>query len=177
VSDADNRYVILDGFEAPDEVAEGYEMLKGPHGFECVLTEPEDRTFGRDLRVVVDKLNEQDAEIARLRDLVADQDDGGHWYSRALMGAVVQDRDRLREALEQQSGGWMDGYREGMNDSDAIYLSRIAEQDRMLRRAAEAIAAILDAERMNLTEAERERCIAQAEAWLTDDEAAAKEDT
>jgi hypothetical protein len=57
------------------------------------------------------------AENERLRELVAGQDDGGHWYSQASMDAVVRERDRLREALEQQRGGWMDGYREGMRDS------------------------------------------------------------
>ena len=34
-----------------------YDQLIGPHGFECTLTEPEDRTWYRDLSEVVDELN------------------------------------------------------------------------------------------------------------------------
>lgn len=40
------------------EVAPEYEVLVGPNGFRCVLTEPEDRCWFRDLRKVVDRLNE-----------------------------------------------------------------------------------------------------------------------
>jgi hypothetical protein len=36
---------------------EYYELLIGPDGFECVLTEPEDRTFRRDLKPLVIELN------------------------------------------------------------------------------------------------------------------------
>jgi len=45
-----------------------YDGLVGPDGFKCILTEPEDRVWYRDLQLVVDKLNEQHAEIHRLRD-------------------------------------------------------------------------------------------------------------
>jgi hypothetical protein len=46
----------------PDErelfgVCEYYELLIGPEGFTCVLTEPEDRTFFRDLKSIVYELN------------------------------------------------------------------------------------------------------------------------
>lgn len=34
-----------------------YDMLVGPNGFECLLTEPEDRRWCRDLRPVVAELN------------------------------------------------------------------------------------------------------------------------
>ena len=46
---------------------ESYEVLHGPDGFECMITEPEDRTFGRDLKDAVKRLNEQHAELVRLR--------------------------------------------------------------------------------------------------------------
>lgn len=36
---------------------EGYDVLVGPNDFVCVLTEPEDRTWYRDGRDVVDELN------------------------------------------------------------------------------------------------------------------------
>lgn len=55
-----------------------YELLVGPDGFECCLTEPEDRTWSRDLREAKDRLNEQHAELAALR----------------------AERDRLRAACE-----------------------------------------------------------------------------
>lgn len=42
-----------------------YQVLTGPDNFEVVLTEPEDRTFGRDLIDVILKLNEQHAEIEK----------------------------------------------------------------------------------------------------------------
>ena len=45
----------------------GYEVLKGPDGFECYLTEPEDRSFGRDLNEVVVRLNKQHQEILDLK--------------------------------------------------------------------------------------------------------------
>jgi hypothetical protein len=79
------------------------------------------------------------AEIARLRDLVAGQDDGGHWYSQASMDVVVRERDRLREALEQQRGWWAEGHREGMNDSDAVYILQIKQRDEEIARLREAI--------------------------------------
>jgi hypothetical protein len=44
-------------------------------------------------------MDAQDAEIARLRELVAGEDDGGHWYSQASMDAVIRERDKYREAL------------------------------------------------------------------------------
>lgn len=45
---------------------ETYDMLVGPDNFECLLTEPEDRTWWRDGRTVVNKLNEQHAAIIKL---------------------------------------------------------------------------------------------------------------
>lgn len=45
---------------------ESYDLLVGPDDWECLLTEPEDRRWSRDLRPVIQKLNEQRAEINRL---------------------------------------------------------------------------------------------------------------
>ncbi len=44
----------------------GYSALIGPDGFTCTLTEPEDRTWGRDLAPVVDRLNLREAQMAAL---------------------------------------------------------------------------------------------------------------
>lgn len=48
------------------EWAKEYDALVGPE-FLCVLTEPEDRTWGRDGRRVVCRLNQQHEAIAALR--------------------------------------------------------------------------------------------------------------
>lgn len=55
-----------------------YETLVGPDEFQCTVTEPEDRTWGRDLSPVIERLNEQHARIA----------------------AITTENARLREALE-----------------------------------------------------------------------------
>ena len=68
-------YYRLDPYAKPRPVIEWdetYDMLRGPDGFECLLTEPEDRTWFRDGRNVVAKLNEQHAEIERLRKALAE---------------------------------------------------------------------------------------------------------
>ena len=49
------------------DFCEYYDMLVGPDGFECLLTEPEDRNWHRDGRVVIDRLNAQHAELTALR--------------------------------------------------------------------------------------------------------------
>lgn len=48
-----------------------YTTLIGPSGFECTLTESEDRTWTRDLGVVLARLNAQHEELLIARDLVA----------------------------------------------------------------------------------------------------------
>jgi hypothetical protein len=45
----------------------GYDTLYGPDGFECTLTEPEDRTWGRDGKDVVEKLNAQHESLQKTR--------------------------------------------------------------------------------------------------------------
>lgn len=44
-----------------------YETLVGPGDFECELGEPEDRTLFRDLKPLVDRLNEQHEQIVAMR--------------------------------------------------------------------------------------------------------------
>jgi len=46
---------------------EDYSLLRGPDGFECLLTEPEDRSWYRDGREAIKRLNEQHETIATLR--------------------------------------------------------------------------------------------------------------
>lgn len=46
-------YCVDDSIDRPDN----YSGLVGPDGFECVLTEPEDRIWSRDLEPVVNELN------------------------------------------------------------------------------------------------------------------------
>jgi len=47
--------------------AEEYDLLRGPDGFECCLTEPEDRTWHRDGSVVVEELNRLLSELEKCR--------------------------------------------------------------------------------------------------------------
>lgn len=49
---------------------DNYDLLRGPDGFQCLLTEPEDRTWGRDGSHVVKELNRLHADLAAERDLV-----------------------------------------------------------------------------------------------------------
>ena len=54
----DEEYRIATSAEKEEAgVDEDYALLIGPDGFECVLTEPEDRTFRRDLKPLVIELN------------------------------------------------------------------------------------------------------------------------
>lgn len=64
------RRVTMDEYTV-DSGADDFCMLTGPDGFECRLGEPEDRIWIRDAAPVVAKLNEQHAEIVRLRAEVA----------------------------------------------------------------------------------------------------------
>ena len=50
-----------------DRVPSPYQRLQGPDGWECTITEPEDKIWTRDLVDVVDKLNEQHEEIKYLQ--------------------------------------------------------------------------------------------------------------
>lgn len=64
-------YWVQHGWSTPEEereFAEEYDCLHGPDGFRCVITEPEDRNFNRDLDAMVVRLNEQHARIAELEE-------------------------------------------------------------------------------------------------------------
>lgn len=50
-------YRLATNEEKQGVCAREYELLLGPNGFECCLTDIEDRTFMRDLSVVKDRLN------------------------------------------------------------------------------------------------------------------------
>lgn len=49
--------IATDDEKTARDCYEGYELLIGPNGFECALTEPEDRTFYRDLKPIIEELN------------------------------------------------------------------------------------------------------------------------
>lgn len=60
-------------------ISELYSCLVGPDEFECTLTEIEDRTWGRDLRPVVNRLKEQHARIAELEAQLAAAQERERW--------------------------------------------------------------------------------------------------
>lgn len=64
------KYVIAEHNKDSDW-CEFYSMLKGPNNFECCLTEPEDRTWYRDGRSVVEELNKLQTEIERLSEILS----------------------------------------------------------------------------------------------------------
>jgi len=61
------RYKIAEHNKDSDW-AEEYSMLKGPNGFECCLTEPEDRVWYRDGDIAVQELNKLDKRIKELEE-------------------------------------------------------------------------------------------------------------
>ena len=64
------QYRSLSYEEKDNRFDEYYDVLIGPDGFECMLGEPEDRTWGRDGKQAVERLNAQHAEIKRLQAIV-----------------------------------------------------------------------------------------------------------
>jgi hypothetical protein len=54
------------------DVYDLYDLLVGPNGFECLLTEPEDRCWYRDGQAVIDKLNEQHDLLQRALAIIVD---------------------------------------------------------------------------------------------------------
>ena len=64
-------YHHIHGDQIRRDWSKTYDMLVGPDGFECLLTELEDRTWSRDGKSAIRRLNEQHAEIERLRAEVA----------------------------------------------------------------------------------------------------------
>ena len=49
------------------DVCEDYDLLIGPHGFQCALGEPEDRSWTRDAQPAIEELNRlhRELEIAK----------------------------------------------------------------------------------------------------------------
>ena len=67
-------------------VSEEYDLLIGLNGFECLLTEPEDRNWYRDGVSVISELNRIDSELTRANETVE---------------IVAAQRDRALEAVEK----------------------------------------------------------------------------
>ena len=63
-------YYIPDYDYDPDHYVSPGSILLGPGGFECVLGEPEDRSWYRDGKEAVAKLNEQYDKITELEELI-----------------------------------------------------------------------------------------------------------
>ncbi len=66
-TDEIQKYYVVDGIDEK-HMADDYQVLRGPGGFKCVITEPEDRSFYRDLAPIRDELNRLQSEIDRLRE-------------------------------------------------------------------------------------------------------------
>ena len=99
-------YHHIHGDQIRRDWSETYDMLVGPDGFECLLTELEDRTWSRDGKSAIRRLNEQHAEIERLRaevkSLRGDRDERAK--QKGEMFAEVE-RLRAENATLLESGG------------------------------------------------------------------------
>ena len=93
-------------------ISELYSCLVGPDEFECTLTEIEDRTWGRDLRPVVNRLKEQHARIAELEAQLASAQERELLLSNDLVYALdlaiayapaKADQEWAAEMMEQLS--------------------------------------------------------------------------
>jgi hypothetical protein len=76
----------------------GVDDFSGPYDAKCTKDDDGEWCYFGDVAYALDG---KDAEITRLRELVAGQDDVGHRYSQASMDAVVGQLDCLREELER----------------------------------------------------------------------------
>lgn len=88
-------YTIHTGDEFDGD--ECYSVLKGPNGFKCWLTEPEDRNWYRDGFKVVNKLNEyesivmkQRAEIEQLKAQLAESEKAAYDVAGTIDGMKAQ---------------------------------------------------------------------------------------
>jgi hypothetical protein len=63
-----DAYYVITGYDkeaqGEDKFDPPYEKLVGPDGFECWLCEPEDRIFSRDLKQLVDLVNDQHRKLS-----------------------------------------------------------------------------------------------------------------
>jgi len=109
---------------------ENYELLVGPAGWQCLLTEPEDRRWHRDLEPVVDELNRLRAEVERLRM------NPGTWI----------DEESACESAFARSGAPHD-----WPEDEPATVTRMS-----LSMSAECVRLRAQVERLRMTEAERE---------------------
>lgn len=70
-----------------------YELLVGPRGFSCLLTEPEDRRWCRDLKPVIAELNCLNKRVEEMNDafakirmtVMSEPDDEFPWLTEELL--------------------------------------------------------------------------------------------
>ena len=95
-------FYVVDNYDENEHIEwdESYCMLRGPDGFECLLTEPEDRNWYRDGKEVVEKLNALEAENTELRKRVA--------FLRSCVNG--------KEELSDKDNAWIDAALEGGKD-------------------------------------------------------------
>ncbi len=84
-------YYVVRGEEG---YSEEYEVLRGPDGFECLVGEPEDRTFYRDLDGMVIELN-------RLQDQLKERREGLEWIPTGK--PVAPPQIRISDALRAKA--------------------------------------------------------------------------
>lgn len=93
-------YCVATEEEKVGVCSEYYDLLLFPDGEWCFLGEPEDRTWDRDAKAVVRRLNEQHYEIQRLRSALESIRDRklGHGYTQFI--AVHEFQEIATKALE-----------------------------------------------------------------------------
>ncbi len=95
-TDGIQKYYVVDGIDDKD-VQDDYQVLRGPRGFKCVITEPEDRTFDRDLAPIRDELDRLQFEIDRLKE--------GPWEPKRRMWEKMIEQ-RTKEACFKAGWKW-----------------------------------------------------------------------
>lgn len=98
-----NPYTVHSGDEFNGD--ERYSVLRGPEEWACWLTEPEDRSWVRDGKEVVDKLNDYHRENAQLKAELAQAKLSYDGAVAAHHEAKSQYRD-LIEAHRRELAGW-----------------------------------------------------------------------
>lgn len=69
-----DEYFYIAGYDSElqkehsQDIPYEYDLLLGPNDFKCLITEPEDRNFGRDLYPLVEELNRLYAENKKLKE-------------------------------------------------------------------------------------------------------------
>ncbi len=126
----DDAYMA--GFAKDDGYEDGYEVVTGPNGFECCVGEPEDRTFKRDLRKLLDELNRQDARIAKLEAAVEDDAE-----ARLELGIAYDRIAKLDDRVDELEGIIERLVPEGeLEDDEFEQAERLDELEQAARDAA-----------------------------------------